>query len=119
MSARQVLEFDNEFGGEHVEVTTAEPWGAMPEVWSLSVARKGQPKLILNLSAPDAASISGALLPEHWWEALLRDAFRAGWAGGAEEAGGHDHHSRTQVHPGEDDVVRELLSARIEAVRGP
>jgi hypothetical protein len=117
MSARQVTEFENEYGGEHVEITTAEPHGGLPEVWSLNVERRGMDKLILNLSANNAATVSGALLPENWWEALLRDAYRAGWAKGAEEVGGVDHHARDAVHPYEDDTVKALLSARVEEVR--
>jgi hypothetical protein len=117
MTARQVIHFVNEYGGEDVEVTTAEPSGGLPEVWSLNIDRPGHPKLLLNLSSHDAATISGALLPEHWWEALLREAFRVGWGRGAGEAGGVDHHAADQVHPYEDETVRSLLSQRVEQVR--
>jgi hypothetical protein len=110
MSARQVTEFINEFGGERVEVIVAEAAGSMPAFWEINVEMIDEDKRVLVLSERDSAKLSGALLPELWWEALLRHAYRMGWAEGAGETGGVDRHGADTVHPKEDATVKRLLA---------
>lgn len=117
MSAWQVMEFVNEYGREMVEVYEADAAGGLPANRTLTVDGGKGPKLVVVFSERDAARLCGALLPAAWWEANLREAYRAGWAGGAEEAGGVDRHSRDNVHPNEEGVIRRLLD--VEAVPSP
>jgi hypothetical protein len=109
VTARQVIEFDNQFGGEHVEVIVADVAEEMPAFWQINVETKDG-KRVLVLSERDSAKLSGALLPELWWEALLRHAYRMGWAEGAGETGGVDRHGADTVHPKEDATVKRLLA---------
>lgn len=116
MSARQILRYINEYGGEEVEVYQAEAAGDLPANRTLTVDDGKGPKLVLVLSDLDGARLCGALLPSAWWEQNLREAYRAGWATGAEEAGGVDRHSRTEAHPGEDAMVQRLLAVASDSV---
>lgn len=116
MSAKQILRFVNEFGGEEVEVYQAEAAGALPANRTLTVDDAKGPKLVLMLSDLDGARLCGALLPSAWWEQNLREAYRAGWAKGAEEAGGVDRYSRDSAHPGEDNLVQRLLAVATDSV---
>jgi hypothetical protein len=116
MSAQEILRFINESGGEAVEVYQAEASGALPANRTLTVDDGKGPKLVLVLSDLDGARLCGALLPSAWWEQNLREAYRAGWALGAEEAGGVDRHARDNVHPGEDPLVQRLLAVANDSV---
>jgi hypothetical protein len=116
MSAREILRFVNEYGGEEVEVYQAEAAGGLPANRTLTVDDGKGPKLVLVLSDLDGARLCGALLPSAWWEQNLREAYRAGWGGGAEEAGGVDRHSRDHVHPNEDALVQRLLAVANDSV---
>lgn len=116
MSAEQILRFVNAFGGEEVEVYRAEAAGELPANRTLTVDDGRGPKLVIMLSDLDGARLCGALLPSAWWEQNLREAYRAGWAGGAEEAGGVDRHSRETAHPNEDALVQRLLAVANDSV---
>lgn len=109
MTARQVITHDLEFGGDRIEVVESEAYGALPPFRSLTV-RRGEEVLVTVLSERDAAIVSAALLPAAWWEALLRHAYRMGWAAGAEESGGVDRHGAEAEHPNESAVVARLLA---------